>query len=229
MLGELEVKRSARYGGQPQNTIEWVDIDWKSSENHTEDYLTLNRFILDDTLPSGDKADFQPFKRQSFPPIPIKKLDMMRNSKMKQELLTLLIEFTVKCRNMQYLMDGNHRTSILLLLTLLYTFEISSYKLDPIRLYVLYSNCCQDDWSERKQDILNYCDKKTRLGLVSHDNEKRQEIAGRVKYLWHWNSWFEVMSKLEQDWLRNRLRLHESKRNNLAAYRNWEIVHKERE
>lgn len=239
MIGKLEVKRSARYGESPKHTIDWVDIDWKSSKNHAGDYLRMNRIILDDTLPSGDKADFQQFQRQSFPQIPIEKLIMLRELNKKQELLNFLIEFTVNCRNMQYLMDGNHRTSILLLFELLGTFDISCCKLDPIRLYVLYSNCGQDNWSERKQNILKYCTKRTRL--VSHDHvtrEDSEEIRRRVKHLWYWNSWFEVMSQVEQDWLtgneteligKNQSELYASKRANLNVYRNWKTIHKERE
>lgn len=104
---------------------------------------------------------------------------------------------------------------------------------------MLYSNCGQDDWAERRRDILKYCLKRTRLGLVApRDDAHREEIRGKVKYLWFWNSWFEVMSKCEQNWVKekdselketNRLKLHSSKRNNLTVYKNWRMIHTERE
>ena len=227
MNSTQQIKKSARYGteDEPKHTIDWIDIDWKSSTNHSRDYLKMNRYLLDDTLPSGGKVDFQQFK--SLPQIPIKELRMLRKLNKKQELLTLLVEFTVNCREMQYLMDGNHRTSILLLYELLHTFDISSYKLDPIRLYVLYSNCGQSAWADRKQDIVKYCTRRTRLvDSISNKEEYRE----KVKYLWYWNSWFEVMSNVEQNWLNEKKRseLHLSKKYNLSAYRNWKTIHKER-
>ena len=241
----MKVERSARYGPQPKNALEWVDIDWKTSNDHTKDYFTLNRYILDDTLPSGNKADFQQYKRQAFTNLPIDALTTLRQSNKKRELLTLVIKLTVNCRIAQYMMDGNHRTSILLLFELLHAFDISSYQLDPLQLYVLYSNCCQDDWDSRRQSILNYCMKRAHAGPgVSTTLDQKKSIRFKIKNLWYWNSWFEVMSRVEQNWILLKspltssqvelkeeylLKLNASKRSNLACYRCWRTIHRERD
>ncbi|KAJ3377450.1 hypothetical protein HDU92_008284 [Lobulomyces angularis] len=229
------IERNKRYGKKPNKELEWKEIDWiNNPDSDAEKFLQLNCYILDNTLPSGRAAAFQQYKKQNFKPIPIKQLQQHQFK--KKEMLSLIVNYTIDCRISQYLEDGNHRTSILLLYELCSVLKLKCFA-NPIKLYILFSNCAQVSWDLKIAEIIKYCVNHSNFDNQLDFSQERKNNALKVKYLWYWNSFFEVISINQSIWYRSndfeqrekiKNKLHCAKRNNSSVYKFSKIINKER-
>lgn len=215
-------KRSPRYGPNPQRTIEWIPFVVSPWTDNT--LLQMNGYLLDDTLPSGSACCY---RRRSPPTCTI-------SSGCIREIVQSVTEYAVRLRLGQYLEDGNHRTSILVVFELLALHGIQC-EADAVTLYILISNRCQTEWKSRTARLSHYIYKNSRVRSVSIN--RRHQVAKEVKALWRWNSFFDNLNKLYFDYTFSRgeqrlvlqKQLRAVKKKNIKRYKQWLWLFRETE
>lgn len=208
-------KRSPRYGPNPKRTIPWESC----SKNGTlgERILSLNKFLLDDTLPDGSRCTWVGTPPEFRYPTNLRKS--------KCEAIASVVQFAIELRRNQRLQDGNHRTSILLMFELLADAGIHC-DADVVDLYILLSNGGNDAsyelWTERQTQIERFLQRSTRRKVVG--DEQRYHFAMNVKSLWKWSTLFEDLNKVTD--IKN---LRKIKRRSQKRYQQWYRLRKERD
>jgi hypothetical protein len=227
-------KRSPRYGTEPTESIPWRKLS-KFGDSDTEAFA-LNQFLLDGVVPSGVSCQFRGSNYvAAFPKFPLCDDLAMKDTVEK------IVRFAVTVRRpaingLQFFLDGNHRTAILLIYELLAEYKIRCLA-DPVRLYILISNRKEEDWDIRIKALVKEVKRTSRKLPYSVSDNRREHAAFGVKILWRWNTLFEELFKQvakfprSSEEERNRIRraLHYTKKKSPKRYHQWKWLYQETE
>ncbi len=185
VCGVVICHRSKRYGKPSPKIVAWEP---RLVTGLDEWYLHLNRFLLDDVLPDGDKCSFQ------FEPRMVVPLSLLTGS--VKDVIKAAVRLGVGIRRNQYFWDGNHRTAILVVLELLAMAGVHCVT-DVVTLYLLFSNGGNqrhvEDWNSRTFKIERVLKRSCRRLTVTPAHRERKALE--VKRLCEWNTLFEEMCK----------------------------------